>query len=151
MYGFIAKQQQAYPVTFMCRVLGVSRAGYYRWQHRHQRGPTPRQHRHQAVTAAIVAIFAECHGRGGRRPMRRLLAQRDVRCSPGMVQQIMAEQGLQARRRRRWRRTTRADATARVAHIPNHCLDSQGRRSFHSDHPGARTVGDITAIPTHSG
>ncbi|MEJ7900760.1 MAG: DDE-type integrase/transposase/recombinase, partial [Thermomicrobiales bacterium] len=71
--------------------------------------------------------------------------------SPGLVHRIMAEQGLVARRRRAWRRTTRRDPAARTAHITNQCRGADGQRSFHSAHPGAVTVGDITYLPTREG
>lgn len=135
----------------MCRMLGVSRASYYRWSTAPHRPPTPRVARHQDLTQAITTTFAEANGRVGRRPMRQLLAQQDVRCSPGTVHRIMAEQQLTARRRRAWTCTTTSDPAARTAHIRNHCLDPQGRRCFVSDEPGTRAVGDITFIPTAAG
>jgi putative transposase len=135
----------------MCARLGVSRASFYRWADARDRPPTPRVEWRRVLTTAITATFAETHGRVGRRPMRQLLAQQDVACSPGTVHRIMSEQGLVARRRRAWKRTTMKDPAARTAHIRNHCLDAQGRRCFASDAPGTRTVGDITFIPTDAG
>jgi transposase InsO family protein len=147
----VAEEATIYPVTMMCRVLHLNRASYYRWRARQTGPPTARQQRHQQVTAAILARFAAAHERIGRRPMRHLLAQDQIRCSPGLVHRIMAEQGLQARRRRAWKRTTRRDPAARTAHITNRCRDEHGQRSFHSDRPGAVTVGDITYLPTREG
>jgi putative transposase len=135
----------------MCARLGVSRASFYRWEQARHHPPTPRVVRHQQLTDAITATFADTQGRVGRRPMRRLLADQQLRCSPGTVHRIMAEQGLTAQRRRAWKRTTAADPTARTAHLSNHCLDAAGRRCFTSDAPGHKTVGDITFIPTDAG
>ena len=83
--------------------------------------------------------------------MRQVLVQDGISCSPGLVYRIMAEQGLVARRRRAWKRTTRRDPAARTAHITNRCLGVDGQRSFHSVQPGAITVGDITYLPTRDG
>ena len=33
-FGFIATEKACYPVALICRVLQVSRAGYYAWQKR---------------------------------------------------------------------------------------------------------------------
>lgn len=135
----------------MCRRLKVSRAGFYRYLARQHRPPTLQQVRRAQVTQAVITTFAESKGRLGRRPMRQCLAEQQLPCSPGLVHRIMAEQGLHARRNRAWNRTTIADPAARVAHIPNHCRDAQGRRDFSSPIPGLRTVGDVTFIPTAHG
>ncbi|MDQ3656602.1 MAG: IS3 family transposase, partial [Chloroflexota bacterium] len=103
----------------MCRVLHLNRARYDRGRERQTGPPTARQQRHQQVTAAVLAQFAAAHERVGRRPRRQVLAQDQIRCSPGVVHRIMAEQGLVARRRRAGKRTTRRDPMARIAHITN--------------------------------
>lgn len=152
MYGFIAEHRQAYPVTFMCQILGVSRASFYRWVRPPHAGHSPRQERHQIVTAAITRAFVASAGRLGRRPMRHVLAhQYKVHCSLGLVHRIMAEQGFVARRRRSWKRTTTQDPADRVAHLRNHCLDAGGARCFRAATPGTRTVGDLTYLPTSAG
>lgn len=138
-------------MTMMCRVLELNRASYYRWKVRQMAPPPARTQRHLQLTVAIVTQFAAAHERVGRRPMRQLLAQNGIRCSPGVVHRIMAEQGLVARRRRAWKRTTRRDPPARTAHITNQCLGIDGQRSFHSARPGAVAVGDITYLPTREG
>jgi putative transposase len=147
----MAEQAGTYPITLLCRVLGVNRTSYYRWQARQDQPPPPRTHRHQVLTAAILARFAETRGRVGRRLMRQLLAQDGIRCAPGTVHRIMAEQGLQATRRRAGKRTTTRDPAARTAHIPNHCQTADGRRDFTSAVPGTKAVGDITYLPTREG
>jgi putative transposase len=147
----VAKEASHTPVTLMCQVLGLARASYYRWRTRQTAPPSPRAQRHAEVTRAIVATFAETQQRVGRRPMRQLLAADGMVCSAGMVHTIMAEQQLVARRRRAWKRTTGRDPAARTPHIGNHCLDRSNHRRFHSDQPGAVTVGDITYLPTKEG
>lgn len=135
----------------MCELLEIPRSSYYAWQRRRQRGPTPRETRHHELTTVIVDRFEQCQGRIGRRPMRTLLAQDGIRCAPGTIHTIMAEQGLQAGRCRAYRRTTRQDPAAHVHHIGNRCLNQDGARDFTSTIPGAKTVGDITYLPTREG
>lgn len=147
----MAKQAESYPVTMMCRLLELPRSSYYAWKDRQDRGPTPRETRHQALTEAIVERFEAANGRVGRRPMRTLLAQDGMPCAPGTVHRIMAEQGLRAGRTRAYRQTTVRDPAARTAHIQNHCLDADGNRCFVSLVPGTKTVGDITYLPTRDG
>jgi putative transposase len=149
----VAEEAATYPVTLQCRLLGVSRSSFYAWQARQQPAqPLPaRTQRHQALTAAIRDRFQAARGRVGRRPMHTLLARDGIRCAPGTVHRIMAEQGLQAGRRKAGRRTTQRDPAARTAHITNHCLDADGHRCFLSMTPGTKTVGDITYLPTREG
>ncbi len=71
--AFRAAPAATAPVTMMCRVPGGRRGGYSRWQQRPPQPLPPRTQRHQAVTAAILALFAENKGR---------LATQNIRCSP---------------------------------------------------------------------
>lgn len=135
----------------MCRHLGVARSSFYAWRTRQPRPPSPRQRRHAQLTEAVRRRFQAAQGRVGRRPMRYLLAQDGIACSPGTIHRIMAELDFQAARHRAWRPTTRRHPQARTAHIANHCLDATGRRDFSSARPGTRLVGDITGIPTRAG
>lgn len=135
----------------MCQALGIPRGSYYRWHAKRTEPPSPRVQRHAELTQAIVAKFAETNQRVGRRPMRQLLAADGIACSAGTVHTIMAEHHLVAHRKRAWKRTTIHDPAARIAHIANHCLDINQHRWFASDHPGTKTVGDITYLPTRDG
>lgn len=52
-YRFIDAEQAHYPVTLLCRVLGVMRSGYYTWQHRGGKAWTQAN---QALTVQICSI-----------------------------------------------------------------------------------------------
>jgi len=124
----MAEQATTYPVTFMCRLLRVNRATYYRWRHQQIAPPPPRVARHRQSAARVQALFTEANGRVGRRPMCQLLAQDGIACAPGTVHRIMAEQGLVAQRRRAGKRTTRRDPAAHTAHITNRWGSAGARR-----------------------
>ena len=53
--AFIAAQAGAHPIRRLCQVLGVSKAGYYAWHARQQRGPSPRARADAALAARDVA------------------------------------------------------------------------------------------------
>lgn len=80
----------------LCRVLGVSRSGYYDWV---GRGPSRRALQDAAVLERIEAIHAEFAYYGAPRVHRELLAQ-GVRIGRHRVARLLRENGLHARRGR---------------------------------------------------
>lgn len=141
------------PVQLLCALLGLSRAGYYRWKQRQAAGPGPRETRRIVLAIWLLWLFLDHHERPGRRPMQGLLAAQGVHASLGQIDRVMRSLGLEARRgRKRRRRKGKPGPTpALTAHITNQCLDETGTRDFTSDTPGQRLVGDITKLPTGDG
>jgi putative transposase len=80
----------------LCRVLGVSRSGYYDWT---ARGPSRRQLDDAAALERIEAIHAEFPYYGSPRMFRELLDQ-GVRIGRHRVARLLRENGLHARRGR---------------------------------------------------
>jgi transposase InsO family protein len=58
-FAFIATEKACYPVALMCRVLQVSRSGYYAWC---KRPPAPRTLADQALALEVAAIHAASRG-----------------------------------------------------------------------------------------
>jgi transposase InsO family protein len=56
-HQFVAAHVTEYPVTLLCRVLGLARSGYYAWR---QRSRSAREQRDQQLTSQIQTIFAVC-------------------------------------------------------------------------------------------
>jgi putative transposase len=57
---FIDAEQAAFPTAMLCRLVGVSRAGYYAWVHR---SPTQRAREEDAaLSEAIRAIHSTSGG-----------------------------------------------------------------------------------------
>lgn len=104
-YAAIDKHQREHPLGLMCRVLGVSRSGFYAW---FRRGPSAHQQADQRLRIAIRAVHAETKRRYGSPRIHRTL-QPVYRCSRKRVARLMREDGLRARRARRYRVTTQAD------------------------------------------
>jgi transposase InsO family protein len=125
----------------MCRTLGVSRSGYYAWRHRR---PSPRAQQDATLSAQIQQVHQHSRGTYGRPRVHAALRARGVQTSAKRVGRLMKQQGLHARRRRRFRPTTDAKHTLPVA--PN-VLE----RRFQVQAPDVAWVGDITYIPTAQG
>jgi putative transposase len=125
-------------VKMLCRTLEVSRSGYYDWR---KRGPSKRELATRKLTAEVCAVFKEHQGRLGEPRLRSKLS---TPASKKRVARIMRENGLVARKQRRFVQTTQADEKAPKA--PN-ILD----RNFTADAPNRAWVGDITYIPTREG
>ena len=96
----------------MCRVLSVSRSGFYAWQSR------PRSFRaiaNERLLLEIRAVHAEVKERYGARKIRSELNDSGIECSRNRVTRLMSEAGLVCKRSRKFRVTTNSDHTFAVA------------------------------------
>jgi putative transposase len=55
-YQFISDEKKAYPVTLMCKILLVSRSGYYRWT---KGGKSPRKLNYERLRPLIKEIHSQ--------------------------------------------------------------------------------------------
>jgi putative transposase len=140
-YACIARSRDSVPVTLMCRVLGVSRAGFYAWL---ERPPSARATTDARLRVAIRAIHAESQRSYGSPRVHRELRAQDVRCGRKRVIRLMQAEGLRTKRRRRYRATTCGDRTHRVA--PNRLA-----RRFQLRALNQVWAGDVTACWTGEG
>jgi transposase InsO family protein len=104
--GFIAAQRDNHrvPQATSCRALGVSQAWFYKWRH----GDASAQHaRREQLKVAIRRLFAKHRGTYGSPRITADLRDEGWRVSENTVAGLMRELGLQARRKRRRRQTTR--------------------------------------------
>jgi len=141
VYGLIHAERENIPVAQACRVLGVSRSGYYRWL------KAPRSARaldDTVLGAEITEVFHQHRGRYGAPRIRRALVRRGARPSKKRVARVMRKLGLRAHTPRRFRKTTDSRHTKRIA--PN-LLE----RDFSAPAPNQVVAGDITYIPTTDG
>jgi transposase InsO family protein len=125
----------------MCRVLKVSRGGYYAWR---RRPVGPRSRETQQLLTAIRASWERSRRNYGSPRVYEDLRAQGWRVSRKRVAELMRRNGLQARRKRRFRKTTDSDHGRPVA--PN-VLD----RRFEVERPDTVWAGDITYIWTLEG
>ena len=143
-YACIQHHTGAYTVALMCRVLRVSRAGYYAWR---RRPPSARSRANLQLLVAIRAVHQQSRSRYGSPRVTRELQAQGYRCSEPRVARLMRAAGVQAKRRRRFRVTTDSRHGEPVA--PNRLQ----RRFAVPLIGGVNRVwaSDITYIPTREG
>ena len=140
-YAFIAEKKVAFPTAALCRVLGVSRSGFYGYLAEPE---TEREQRDAVLVAKTRAVFDEHKGRYGSPRVHRELRERGDIVSEKKVAQVMRDHGLVARRKRRFRATTDSKHDDPIA--PN-LLE----RDFTATGPNEAWVTDVTAVWTHAG
>jgi transposase InsO family protein len=143
-YACIRAHRRQFPVTVMCRLLGVSRAGYYAAQ---QRGHSAHATTDARLALHIRSIYRHSRGTYGSPRIHAELVAAGVRCGRKRVARLMRAAGLQARPRRHTRTTTQSHHGHPVA--PN-----QLNRAFRVDQIAALNhvwAGDITYLPTREG
>ncbi len=140
-YACIAQHRAEYAVSLMCRVLVVSRAGFYAWL---QRAPSPRAQADARLRIGIRAIHAESRRSYGSPRIHRELRAQGQRHGRKRIARLMRLEGLRAKRSRRYRATTQSDATRPAA--PN----TLGRRLAVRE-LNRVWAGDVTACWTGEG
>ena len=132
-------QQKAMDVAHSCRVLSVSRSGYYAWQRRLQDGITL-----SAQDIHIKSAFAaSAHSYGSRR-LQKALQQRGLSIGRYRVRTLMKRHGLRARWKRKFIHTTDSRHDLPVA-------DNVLARRFNPETANQAWVADITYIRTSTG
>jgi putative transposase len=125
----------------MCRVLRVSRSGYYAWR----RAPeSPRAAEKRRLDAAIRQLFDDHRGRYGAPRITLDLQAEGWPVSRRRVARRMRAMGLRARAARRFKATTQSRHTLPVA--PNRL-----EQDFTAAGPNQKWVADITYLWTGEG
>jgi putative transposase len=140
-FEFIDAQKAHFPIDFMCQQLSVSRSGYYAWKER------PESERHKAdqvLAQEVVAVHQQSRGRYGSPRVHAELRARGRRVSRKRVARLMGQQGLAARKKRRFVQTTDSRHAQPVA--PN-LLE----RDFSPGQPNRTWATDITYVWTRQG
>ncbi len=142
-YRFIDEHRRVWPIEVQCRVLEVSRSGYYAWRDRPQSRTASRQ---AELTDRIREIHQRKHhaNYGAPRIHRELVAQ-GYACNRKTVEKLMCRAGIRARTCRRFRVQT-TDS--------RHALPIASNRLARQFQPAARHRAwtmDITYIETDEG
>lgn len=137
----IAQYRSEYPLRLMCRVLAVSPAGFYAWQHR---APSARQQADTRLGVAVAAVHRHSQGTYGAPRIHAELRAAGARVSSKRVARLLRDQGLTGTPPRRFTVTTDSRHAEPVA--PNHL-----QRQFQVGAPDRAWVTDVTYVATWAG
>ena len=140
-YAWIQEQHAEFSVTSLCRILEVSRSGYYEWL---GRPPSVQLDTDQQLEAKVKQYFVQGRGIYGTRRIKPLLAQEGLRVSRRRMGRMLNQAGLRCKTRRQFKAPTAPGQAKTVA--PN-----QLNREFTGPQPDTVYVGDITYLPTGEG
>ncbi len=143
-YACIASHRREYPVKMMCRVLDVSRSGFYASQ---RREPSERARANERLCLEIRSIHRQSDRSYGSPRIYDELRDRDIACSENRVASIMRRNEIRSKKKRRFRVTTNSNHSYVVA---ENILD---RRFAVNEQLDVDTVwvSDITYVPTREG
>ena len=141
MFELVKAEKAHYPVAVLCSVLSVSRSGFYAWEQR----PAPARERADAALTLDIRV-AHKLGRStyGSPRVHAELQAKGVRVSEKRVARLMREDGLRARQKRRFRRTTDSNHSDPIA--PNVL-----KRDFEPAAPNQSWATDVTYVHTAEG
>ncbi len=140
-FSFVHAEKACFPVATLCRVLGVSRQGYYAFA---AREPSPRERSDAALQQRVREVHAESRGTYGSPRILHALRSSGFSVGKRRVERTMRSLGLAARQKPRFRTTTAANPLHRVE--PNVLA-----RDFTATRPNEHWVTDITYVWTDEG
>lgn len=140
-FSFIRRHRSPrQPVGMMCRVLGVSRSGFYRWA---SRKPSRREQANQTLVAFLRQEAEQQHGIPGYRKLWHAAVQSGFDCSQNRVQRLLQRMGYRSVTAPRpgWRKPQPG-----IPVRPNLL-----NREFCIDEPDRSWVSDITQVRCQEG
>lgn len=138
---FIDEYRNEHSVELMCRVLSVSRSGYYAWQNR---SVGIRERANRDLLEHIRRFHKASRELYGSPRILQDLRAMGIRCSKNRVARLMRRYTIVAKTRRRYKVTTQARKGAQYA-------PDRLQRRFVSERPHRVWSSDITYIWTREG
>ncbi|HUG51586.1 MAG TPA: IS3 family transposase [Terrimesophilobacter sp.] len=138
----IARLRATFPVSYLCRKVGVSASGFYEWA---GRSPSATRQRNAELTGRVIAAFAVSNRAAGYRKVTAALTRQgstvDRKTVAGIMRRLglispAAERAFKSAKRRSGRTIDPVDLLL---------------RDFSSLTPGTIMVGDITYVATGEG
>lgn len=138
---FIEENQSVFTIKRMCKLLSVSRAGFYAWK---KRGESRHQREDKAFMLSIKESFEASRQTYGYRRVYADLKERNIACGRDRVARLMRENHLHPKMRKRFKVTTDSRHNQPVA-------DNRLARQFTPTRVNERWTSDITYISTQEG
>jgi len=129
------------PLAVLCRVLAVSRSGYYAWQHRR---PSTRAQENARLEVAIQAAHVRTRQTYGPARLQTELREDGFAAGVSRIKRLRKKLGLRCVQRHRFKVTTQSNHTLPVA-------ENIVAQTFTPTRPNEVWVTDITYVPTVEG
>jgi putative transposase len=141
-YRLIGAEKAQHPVSLLCEVLGVSRAGFHAWL---KRTPSKRWVSDVRLLELIHQIHEESDGTYGSPRIHAELRARGVRVGKKRVERLMRRHGLTGlpKRRRKGKTTVRVPGVRPAPDLVG--------RDFQPSEPNRLWVADLTEVQTWEG
>ena len=140
-FAFIDVERALYPLRLLCRVLGVSRSGYYAWR---VRKPSDRALEDERLRPKVVEAFKVGRGTYGSPRVLSELIDQGFEVGRRRIGRLMRELGLRGISPRKFRVTTDSDHEHPIA-------QNVLARNFEAQRRNEKWVTDITYIWTSEG
>lgn len=140
-YAVIKANEKSFKVQMMCRLLGVSRSGYYDWN---MRPASARALENKRLAVEIKEIYDREKQRPGSPRITKSLRASGYRVGKNRVANIMRQQGWRAKGSKKFKATTNSRHNLPVA--PNLL-----QQNFEATQPNQKWVSDLTYIWTAEG
>lgn len=141
-FRLIEAERAEHSISRLCKVLGVSRVGFYAWR---TRPPSARALRDAELERLIAAVFAESRQTYGAPRVQAELQARGVRVGKKRIARLMRRLELEgvSRRGKRRHATTPGPAAPPAPDLV--------KRRFAAERPDQLWLADITYLPTYEG
>jgi len=140
-YSFIAQHKNAWPIALQCRLLGVSRNGYYQYLNTLEKPTDPV---HKEMIEWVQDIAKSSKDSYGSRRMKIALNALGFPISRNKARKLMKEAGVKAKQRRKYKVTTNSNHQQPV-------FDNLINREFEVAQPDQVYAADVTYIWTQEG
>jgi len=141
-YSFITQNKNTWPISLQCRVLGVTRNGYY--SHRVRKSNRPEDPVHQEMIDWVKDIAKSSRYSYGSRRMKKALNVLGYPVSRNKARKLMREANVRARQRKKFKVTTNSNHQHPL-------FDNLLQRQFAMSQPDQVYASDITYIWTQEG
>ncbi len=146
IYAFVEAQKANHRINALCRVMKVSKSGFYGWR---DRPPSARARADALLAEKIARIHGDSRQTYGAPRIHFELRTLGVRCARKRVARLMREAGLFGCGGRR--RKARTTLGWRTEHTPPPAAPDLVKRNFTPEAPDRLWVADITYVRTWEG
>ena len=140
-YQFITRSKKVFPISKLCKVMKVTRSGYYNWR---RRPHSERTEANKALIPLVLQIHIESGATYGSRRMARALRAMGISCGRSRARTLMRIADIIVKQKRKFKATT--DSKHKLPVSPNLL-----NREFEVKAPNKVWVSDITYVWTAQG